>query len=102
MKKFDINAFLKRYNKLCIDDICVFENPATFDEFETELECLKSVISTARYILADYYEEGHCRYEMKFSDDENERKERISEIGKIKLFIARYEPYIELLSNKNK
>ena len=100
-KEFDINVFLTRFNKLLINDICMFENPATFDEKnETELDCLKSIISEAKDALSCYYEEGHDRFEMKFSEYECERKQRISEIGKIKRFIAKYEPYIELLSKK--
>ena len=101
-KHFNIESFLKRYNRLVIDEIGCFENPATFDaENETELDCLKKVLSEAQAIYDTYYEDGHENYEVRLSDDLSERKRRISELNKLKRFINYYKPFLNQLTYEN-
>ena len=52
---------------------------------------LRDMVAEADYYLSTYYESGHCNCEMKRED----RKTWLSETGKLKRFIAHWEPYIE-------
>lgn len=53
------------------------------------------MVDECDYTLSTYYEYGHCNCEMRFSDDENERKAWASDVGRLKRFIKHWFPYIK-------
>lgn len=55
---------------------------------------IRDMVAEADYLLSCYNEEGHNLNEMKYSDDPEIRKTYRSDVGKLKRFIARYEPMI--------
>ena len=48
------------------------------------------MVAECDFQLSTYYENGHANYDMRTED----RKQWISETGKLKRFIAHWEPYI--------
>lgn len=59
---------------------------------------LRDMVAECDYLLSTYYDPGHTNYDMKDSDDEDERKAWRSETGKLKRFIAAYEQFIVEMS----
>ena len=57
----------------------------------TENWNLRDMVAEADYYLSTYYENGHGNNDLKYED----RKRWISETGKLKRFIAHWEPYIK-------
>ena len=60
----------------------------------TEAWDLRGMVDACDYVLSTYYEDGHCNCEMKFSDNEDERKMWVSEVGRLKRFINHWWPYV--------
>jgi len=52
---------------------------------------LRDMVAECNYQLSTYYEEGHVNCEMKQED----RKQWLAETGRLKRFIAHWEPYID-------
>lgn len=57
----------------------------------TENWNLRDMVAEADYYLSTYHESGHGNNDLKYED----RKRWISETGKLKRFIAHWEPYIK-------
>ena len=95
MKNLNIKTAIKRYNDIMGNigyehnqiDTCFSEG--------TENWNLRDMIAECDYILSCYYEEGHCNGDMRYSEDEYERKLWRSETGRLKRFIEAYKPFIK-------
>lgn len=94
MKQLNIAAATKRYNDLMFS-LCYEHNTiGTKLSEDTEGWNLRDMVAEVDYVLSGYYESGHMNAEMRYSDDEEERKAWRSETGKLKRFINAYEPFI--------
>lgn len=61
----------------------------------TENWNIRDMVAECDYVLSCYYEDGHCNGDMRYSDNESERKTWRSETGRLKRFIEAYKPFIE-------
>ena len=95
MKHLNMKKAIERYNdlmmRLCYEHVTI---GTRFSE-GTEDWNIRDMVAEADYVLSCYYEEGHCNGDMRYSDDEEERKLWRSETGRLKRFINAYEPFIE-------
>ena len=81
---------LRKYNEimyyLCLEYLTIgtnySENTANWN--------LRDMVAECDFQLSTYYENGHANYDMRTEN----RKQWISETGKLKRFIAHWEPYI--------
>ncbi len=55
----------------------------------------KNLIDEAEYVLATYYEDGHCRNEQLTEGNSEERQECKGEIKQIKKWIKKWKPIVE-------
>ena len=95
MKNLNIESATKRYNNIMFD-LCYEHNTiGTRYSENTENWNLRDMVAECDYVLSCYYEDGHCNGDMRYSDDENERKMWKSETGKLKRFIEAYKPFIK-------
>ena len=87
---------IKRYNRIMFD-LCLEFNTIgtsyTEDPKERNNWNLRDLITECDYQLSTYTEWGHTNYEMRYSDDPDERKMWRSDTGKLERFINHYEPY---------
>lgn len=94
MKKFNYEKAVQRYNNLmwsmCLEHLTI---GTSFSE-DTEGWNIRDMVAECDYQLSTYYEGGYCNADMRYGDSE-ERKAWYSETGKLKRFIAAYEPFIE-------
>ena len=83
-------AALRKYNEimfyLCREYLTIGTN---YSE-DTDFWNLRDLVAECDYQLSTYYEHGHCNYDLRRED----RKAWISETGRLKRFIAHWEPYI--------
>lgn len=95
MKKLNMAAAIKRYNNL-VESLC-YEHCAigTVLSEGTENWNLRDMVAECDYILSCYYEDGHCNCDLRYSEDEEERKAWRSETGKLRRFIETYKPFIK-------
>lgn len=95
MKHLNMKTAVERYNGImfyiCREHVTI---GTRFSE-DTEGWNIRDMVAECDYQLSTYYEEGHCNGDMRYSDDEDERKAWKSETGKLKRFIKAYEPFIE-------
>ena len=86
---------VKRYNdimmSLCYEHVTI----GTRYSEGTENWNIRDMVAECDYVLSCYFEGGHLRAEMRHSEDTEARKLWRSETGKLKRFIAAYEPFIE-------
>lgn len=84
---------LKKYNEI----MCIlgYEHCTIGDVLSegTENWNLRDMVAECDYILSTYYESGHANCDMRYESPEC-RKMWISETGRLKRFIAHWEPYI--------
>jgi hypothetical protein len=92
MKRLNIERARDRYDKIMYEHICeeaaLIENP-NFN--------LRDMVAEADYYLGTFYDCGHMhdtRDEWKYDDTGELRKEWYAATGKLKRFIAAYEPFI--------
>lgn len=82
---------LKKYNEI----MCIlgYEHVTIGEDWseDTQNWNLRDMVAECDYILSTYYEDGHCNYDLKRED----RKIWISHTGRLKRFIAHWEPYID-------
>jgi hypothetical protein len=81
-------------NSLCYEHVTI---GTKLSEDTTDWN-LRDMVAECDYVLSTYYENGHCNYDMKHSDDPDERKQWKSETGKLSRFIKAYEPYVKDLT----
>jgi len=92
MKHLNMERAKERYNKICFDHLV--EEAATYDNPEWNL---RDIVAEADYYLGTFYDCGHChdtRDEWEWDESGELRKEWYSATGKLKRFIAAYEPFI--------
>lgn len=94
MKKVNMKTAIKKYNEIMMS--IGYEHNQIGTEFseETDNWNLRDMVAEMDYTLSTYYEEGHVNHDMQY-DGSDWKKMRVSEIGKIKRFIKRYEPFIK-------
>ena len=86
-------AALRKYNEI-MSILCLEHNTIGEELSEgTENWNLRDMVAECDYTLSTYYEGGHCNCDMK-EDGPEGRKAWISETGRLKRFIAHWEPYI--------
>lgn len=82
---------VKKYNEI-MEILCLEHNTIGDVLSEgTENWNLRDMVAECDYTLSTYYEAGHVNYDMKRED----RKTWVSETGRLKRFIAHWEPYIK-------
>ena len=94
MKNLNMETALKKYNYLMY---YLAREHNTIGEALSENTSdwnLRDMIAECDYVLSTYYEVGHLNEELRHSDDPDERAMWRSEVGRLKRFIKRYEPFI--------
>ena len=95
MNEFNFEKAVKRYNdimmSLCYEHVTI----GTRYSEDTEGWNIRDMVAECDYVLSCYFENGHCNADLRYSDEPEERKLWRSETGKLKRFIAAYEPFIE-------
>lgn len=89
--KSNFEKACRKYNEIMMTLCYEYDTIGTDYSENTENWTLRDMVAECEYILSTYYENGHSNYEMKRED----RKQWISETGKLKRFIAHWEPYIK-------
>ena len=97
MKTLNIKTAIKRYNGIMANIGYEHNTIGTTLSEGTENWNLRDMVAECDYTLSCYYEEGHCNGDMRYSDDEVERKMWRSETGRLKRFIEAYKPFINNL-----
>ena len=82
---------LRKYNEIMMYIGYEHNTIGTNYSENTENWNLRDMVAECDYILSTYNEPGHGNYEMKRED----RKQWLAETGRLKRFIAHWEPYIE-------
>lgn len=97
MKKLNMITAIKRYNEIM--EIIGYEHNTigTNDSEDTDDWNIRDMVAECDYVLSCYYEDGHCNADMRYSEDDKERKMWKSETGKLKRFIEAYKPFISNL-----
>ena len=90
-----MKSAVKKYNDIMETCGYEFNTIGTSLSEGTENWNLRDMVAECDYVLSTYYEDGHCNCEMKFSEDEDDRKRWVSEVGMLKRFIKHWEPYID-------
>lgn len=95
MKYLNIEKATDRYNGIMFD-LCADHLTIGIPSYSegTDGWNLRDMVAECDYLLSTYYDPGHTNYDMRSSDDEDERKAWRSETGKLKRFIRAYEPFI--------
>lgn len=99
MKHLNIEKAIERYNNICFNHIA--EEASTYENSNWNL---RDIVAEADYWLSTFYDEGHEHYMMIDANyaDEESRKEWRAATGKLKRFIAAYEPFIaDMVCNEN-
>ena len=95
MKHLNLKSATERYNGImlgmCADHLTI--GIPSYSEGTDDWN-LRDMVAECDYQLSTYYDPGCTNYDMRCSDDEDERKAWRSETGKLKRFIAAYEPFI--------
>lgn len=95
MYKLNMVTAINRYNDI-MECIGYEHNTINTPLSEgTDTWSLRDMVAECSYVLSTYFEDGHCNCDMRYSDDIDERKTWLSETGRLKRFINRYEPYIK-------
>lgn len=95
MKQLNMKSAIKRYNGIMMTIGYEHNTIGTSFSENTENWNLRDMVSEAQYTLDCYYEDGHANGDLRYSDDELERKMWKSETGRLKRFIEAYEPYVK-------
>lgn len=95
MKKLNMESAIKRYNGLMMDTCHEHVTIGTNFSEGTDNWNLRDMVAECDYHLSCYFESGHWNCEMRYSEDEVERKLWRSEVGKLKRFIKAYLPFIK-------
>lgn len=94
MKKLNMKTAINRYNDI-METIGYEHNTiGTSLSERTDNWNLRDMVAECDYTLSTYYEDGHCNGDLRYSEDEKERKMWRSETGRLKRFINAYEPFI--------
>ena len=95
MKHLNMKKAVERYNdimySICREHVTI---GTRFSE-NTDGWNIRDMVAECDYQLSTYYEEGHCNGDMRYSDDEDDRKTWRRETGRLKRFIKAYEPFID-------
>ena len=95
MKNLNMKSAIKRYNGIMqgmgYDHLTI----GTSLSEGTDNWNIRDMVCECDYQLSMYYDEGNINGELRYSDDESDRKAWASETGKLKRFIAAYVPFIE-------
>ena len=91
MKKVNMATAVKKYNDIMWSICYEHSTIGTSLSENTENWNLRDMVAECDYVLSTYYECGHCNYEMKEEAPDEWRKE----VGYLKRFIKRYEPFIQ-------
>ncbi|MDD6142150.1 MAG: hypothetical protein PUD16_01470, partial [bacterium] len=97
MKQCNLSRAVERYNSIML---CVGADHLTIGlscSEETEKWNLRDMVSECAYILSTYYDHNHSNYDLKADGDAELIKIWRSETGKLRRFIAAYEPFISNL-----
>ena len=89
-----MKSAVKKYNDIMETIGYEFNTIGTSLSEDTENWNLRDMVAECDYVLSTYYEDGHCNCEMRFSDDEDDRKAWVSEVGRLKRFINHWWPYV--------
>ena len=93
-KKLDMGKVTKRYNDLMNYLTLEHRSIGCYLSENTDGWNLRDMVAECDYQLSTYYEWGHNNYELRYSEFPEERKTWRCDTGRLKRFIARYEPYI--------
>ena len=95
MKNLNMVTALKKYNDIMYS-LCYEHNTIGQPLSENTSEWnLRDMVAECDYVLSTYYEAGHSNEEMRHNHDEDECKTWHSDVGRLRRFIKRYEPFIE-------
>ena len=93
VKTLNIDSAIKRYNdimySLCLEHLTI---GTRFSE-DTEHYGITEMVEECEYWLDTYYEEGHLRGDMRYSDNPEERKAWRREKGRLERFINTYKKF---------
>lgn len=94
MKKLNMKTAINRYNDIM--ETIGHEHNTIGTKFSegTDNWNLRDMVAECDYTLSTYYEDGHCNGDMRYSEDEKERKMWRSETGRLKRFINAYKPFM--------
>ena len=95
MKNLNMKSAIKRYNGIMQ---CIGYEYLTIGTNLSEGTAnwnIRDMVAECSYLLSTYYDDCHANGELRYSDDESDRKAWASETGKLKRFIAAYVPFIE-------
>lgn len=96
MKHLNMEKAIDRYNgimfDLCADHLTI---GIEGDSEGTDKWNLRDMVAECDYLLSTYYDDGHTNYDMRNSENEEERKAWKSETGKLRRFINAYVPFIQ-------
>ena len=86
----NLTAAVKKYNDIMYN-LCRELNTIGQPLSEgTENWTLRDMVAECDYELSTYYEDGHMNNDLRYSEDEYEKKQWRSETGKLKRFIYNY------------
>lgn len=94
----NLTAAVKRYNEI-MNMLCREHNTIGERLSEgTERWTLRDMVAECDYELSTYYEDGHMNNDLRYSEEEYERKQWRSETGKLKRFIDKYAPVVKYMA----
>ena len=95
MKNLNMKSAIKRYNGIMQGMGYEHLTIGTSLSEGTDNWNIRDMVCECDYQLSMYYDEGNINGELRYSDDESDRKAWASETGKLKRFITAYVPFIE-------
>lgn len=95
MKQFNYEKAKKRYNNLMYDLCLEHLTIGTSFSEDTDGWNIRDMVSEAQYQLDIHYDPDTMTGAERYSDDEYDRKNWRSEVGKLARFIKAYLPFIK-------
>lgn len=93
VKNLNMESAIKRYNDIMFSLALEHMTIGTDYSEDTEGFGIREMVEECEYWLSTYYESGHARADMRYSDDPEERKAWRSEKGKLERFINTYSKF---------
>lgn len=98
-KMLNMETVVKRYNKLMMSLGVEHLTIGTRLSQDTDGWGIKEMVQEAKYQLADFYNPEHDSYIKADGLTDDVRKRLQSEVGRLKRFIAAYEPYVDMVES---
>lgn len=94
MKTLSLNSAIRRYNNIMFSIGCEHMTVGTEFSEDTDHFGIREMVNECKYWLGTFREGSHANSDMRYSDNEEERKIWRSSTGKLERFINTYSPFV--------